>query len=355
MALRVFIFISELIRPTICVFIVGSFFISASGQSNPKIVFVDGKAIAVQFKFEKEIEDYKVVLEGSQMGIFGKWEAKDGWAFFTPVVAFSPDLSYQIFRKNTLLHAFQIPPPQSAEPLELTVFPSADTLPANLLKMYFQFSEPMKQLRSERFVFLLNEKGDTLQEVFQALHPELWNEAGDRLTLWIDPGRVKRDLIRNQNLGAPFESGKNYRLIVSNRWRSLSENSFEVDFEKTFFISSADRKKINPKQWLVEVPAAQSTDPLKIHFGESLDWVVAKENIWVINDSGEEITAMVSTLDREAALSIIPSDPWNAGLHKIQIDPKVADLAGNNLNRLFDEDLENRSEKSVRELEFVVR
>ena len=116
------------------------------------------------------------------------------------------------------------------------MFPSTDTVPANLLKMYFQFSEPMKQLRSERFVFLLDERGDTLREVFQSLHPELWNKQGDRLTLWIDPGRVKRDLIRNQKLGAPFEIGKKYKLIVSNRWQSLSGNALYTSFEKIVYV-----------------------------------------------------------------------------------------------------------------------
>ena len=359
MAVKDFIFISELIKPAMILFIVGSFF-SANAQNRVELLFENGKAVAVKLSSKEDPctpdpRECYVVLEGKETAIFGSWSMYQQTSVFSPVISFSAGMAYQIFRKNERVASFQIPLEKYAESLKLSVFPSTDTVPANLLKMYFQFSEPMKQLRSERFVFLLDERGDTLREVFQSLHPELWNKQGDRLTLWIDPGRVKRDLIRNQKLGAPFEIGKKYKLIVSNRWQSLSGNALYTSFEKSVYVEPNDRKKINPKEWLVEVPAAQSTDPLKIHFGESLDWVVAKENVWVNNESGEEVRAEISTFDQEAALLMAPASPWHAGLYHIHIDPKVADLAGNNLNRLFDEDLKTQSIKSLRELEFVVR
>ena len=41
---------------------------------------------------------------------------------------------------------------------------------------------------------------------FLDLQPELWNAEGTVLTLWLDPGRIKRDLIPNKELGIPLKA-----------------------------------------------------------------------------------------------------------------------------------------------------
>ena len=37
-----------------------------------------------------------------------------------------------------------------------------------------------------------------MKSIFLELENELWNPEHTQLTLWLDPGRIKRDLIPNQ-------------------------------------------------------------------------------------------------------------------------------------------------------------
>ena len=48
---------------------------------------------------------------------------------------------------------------------------------------------------------------DTIPSIFLDLQPELWNKERTILTLWLDPGRIKRDLQPNKKLGLPLELG----------------------------------------------------------------------------------------------------------------------------------------------------
>ncbi len=48
----------------------------------------------------------------------------------------------------------------------------------------------------------------------------------------------------------------------------------------------------------------------------------------------------------ETGFLFTPEKPWETGLYKLQVESRLADLAGNNLNRLFDVDLQSR--KSIK-------
>ncbi len=49
------------------------------------------------------------------------------------------------------------------------------------------------------------------------LGEELWNQDMTRLTLFIDPGRIKRGVKPLEELGPSLEEGKDYELIISNQ------------------------------------------------------------------------------------------------------------------------------------------
>ena len=71
------------------------------------------------------------------------------------------------------------------------VYPTVDSVPMNLLRMYVQFSAPMTVGdRSNEHIRLADEKGVAVDKAF--LIPtggqELWDPAHTRLTLFLDPG-----------------------------------------------------------------------------------------------------------------------------------------------------------------------
>jgi hypothetical protein len=43
----------------------------------------------------------------------------------------------------------------------------------------------------------------------------------------------------------------------------------------------------------------------------------------------------------EKQLNFIPNKPWSPGQYNLQVEARLEDLAGNNLNRLFDRDVTN--------------
>ena len=77
-------------------------------------------------------------------------------------------------------------------------------MPENLLKIYLRFSHPMREGQSDKYISLIKNGKDTLPDVFLNLQPELWNEDRTVLTVWLDPGRIKRDLQPNLKLGNPL-------------------------------------------------------------------------------------------------------------------------------------------------------
>ena len=65
---------------------------------------------------------------------------------------------------------------------------------------------------SEGFAYdavrLVTTDGDLILDPFVRLQPELWDEDKKRLTLWMDPGKIKRGLMSNEKDATPLTPGK---------------------------------------------------------------------------------------------------------------------------------------------------
>ena len=75
---------------------------------------------------------------------------------------------------------------RQAAPRLTAIYPTAHTLPANHLKFYLHFSQPMRQGVFLDHCRLLDDHDQPVTEPFR--ETELWNEDGTRLTLWFHPG-----------------------------------------------------------------------------------------------------------------------------------------------------------------------
>src|SRR5687768_10047886 len=137
----------------------------------------------------------QLVQPGERVPVLGEFKLDDGEVNFEPLVPFTRNLKYELLLDDKLIGKIQIPTGEFARPQLVGIYPSNDTLPENLLKMYFEFSMPMVEGRSLKYITLLRDDRDTLENTFLNLQPELWNADGTVLTLWLDPGRIKRELI----------------------------------------------------------------------------------------------------------------------------------------------------------------
>ncbi len=162
---------------------------------------------------------FRVQLANSnpKIVVLGDYSIQNDSLIFEPLIPLTPGLQYEMLLESRLVGKIAIPKPEPSTTLT-GIYPSQDTLPENLLKFYFVFSGPMREGRSLSYISLLDAKGDTLPNTFLNLQPELWNAEKTVLTLWLDPGRIKRDLQPNKSLGAPLTKGNRYTLVVSERW-----------------------------------------------------------------------------------------------------------------------------------------
>ena len=308
----------------------------------------------------------------STPAIIGKYRVVGDSLIFTPHFPFSYDLKYRVEIRDNPIYLFQRPHPSNrVSTFVKFISPTADTLPTNLLKIYLHFSAPMSEGNAYDHIHLLSETGDTMNGTFLHLLPELWNDDKTRLTLWFDPGRIKRDLGPNNVMGAPLEQDQKYQLVINSKWPDQQGFPIQKYFRKHLVIKKADRLQPNPNDWDIKLPQQYTFEPLVIDFGESLDLATAQNGFEVFDASASQLSqdqegenhknikGKIEIVKNESQFYFTPSTKWHPGQYTIRIKGSLEDVAGNNLNRLFDRDLDQdtteRKEEEYYYLKFEIR
>ena len=301
---------------------------------------------SLRIKYHNHSKPFQVFAGAEKPGantpsMLGTYTSDGDTLEFTPVVAFRQGKTYTVVGENEHIFAFTVPTIDHFPAARvMAVYPTADTLPANQLKMYLHFATPMREHVAYRHLILTNEQGDTLPRPFLELEPELWDTTGQRLTVWFDPGRVKRALGPNELAGTPLKAGHAYTLTISASWTDKNGQPMESTFSKHFHVSTADRAKPHVKSWQLSPPHTGTRDSLHINFGESLDHALAMNAITILSPQQTVIKGKITLSQAESRWSFQPDQSWQAGNYQIRIASRLEDLAGNNLNRPFDKDLE---------------
>jgi hypothetical protein len=106
---------------------------------------------------------------------------------------------------------FEMLQPQVQRSQVLQIYPTSDRLPENLLRFYIYFSSPMRRGDALQQIHLLDESGHIIPDVFLDTGEELWNPTSTRLTVLLDPGRVKTGLRAHSQLGRALTARESYR------------------------------------------------------------------------------------------------------------------------------------------------
>ncbi len=235
-------------------------------------------------------------------------------------------------------------------PVLEAIFPAVPTLPANHLKFYLYFSEPLARGDVFRHFSLTDlDSGKLVPEPFREV--ELWDETGTRLTLWFHPGRQKPGVNLNVEIGPILEEGKRYQLTVSGEWRSERGVPLSEPVSKEFTAGPMDNTQPDPARWVLTSPRSQTPgDALHIHFDEPLDRALVLSCFTVRLAGSPSSTTpldLVSEYDPEAqTLLLHPSKPethWSPGGYILIVRTVLEDLAGNSLARPFNLDLSTPS------------
>jgi hypothetical protein len=250
-------------------------------------------------------------------------------------------------------------PPRGPGTVVTNVFPSAAEVPENLLKFYLHFSAPMSRGRIYEHIHLRDEAGKDVELPFLEIDEELWDPEMKRLTLFIDPGRIKRGVRPLEEIGPSLREGHRFTLAIDAAWLDAAGRPLVQKYEHSFSVGPPDRKPIDPGEWKLAEPAAASTEPFGVTFPGSMDRALALRLLQVVRDDGSVVEGNASVADAERSWSFTPSQTWHSGRYHLVVPATLEDLAGNNVGKAFEVDLLDRREmlesgKSVK-LPFTVK
>ena len=262
---------------------------------------------------------------------------------FQPRYPFRRGLAYSVVlrwagqeQKETIVLAADQSPPTRLE----RVFPTASILPENNLKFYLHFTAPMQKGEIYRFVQIRDAESKIPVELpFLELEQEFWSRDSTRLTLLLDPGRIKRGLKPREEVGPIFVPGQTYELVVNGRWPDHAGRPLGADLIKRFRAGPYDETQPNTKNWKVVTPNAGTKNPLIVRFTESLDHSMLQRVIRIQAPNGEFITGVISVGDSETKWQFTPANEWTTGKYNLIVDNTLEDLAGNSVGKLFDVDM----------------
>jgi hypothetical protein len=310
-----------------------------------KILWTDERAAGISIPLTLAQESDKdivvrLVTEGEPVPMIGNFSRHSDEIIFEPLIPFTRGLRYEILSAGNRIGEIKIPEADIRDAPELlNIYPTQDTVPENLLKIYLQFSRPMREGVSAQHIILLQNDSDTVQGAFLDLQPELLNEERTTLTLWLDPGRIKRDLIPNRKFGTPLKKGNYYTLIIDARWKDTNGLALLKPYRKNFFVSSRDSNSPTPEDWKVHVPLQGSAEPLHIDLSASLNYSLLMATLNIKNEGDKAISGKWKTGAEEKTIQFFQDQPWDPGTYTLEVETRLEDLAGNNINRLFDEDI----------------
>jgi hypothetical protein len=297
------------------------------------------------------------IPEGTQP-IFGKYVWSNGALTFESRYPASPGATYRAVSslptsKSIASLETTIPKKKIVSSTKVTtIYPTADVLPENLLKFYVHFSAPMSTGEAYKHIALETSSGKEIVLPFLEIAEELWDKTNTRLTLLLDPGRIKRGLVPREEDGPILVAGQAYRFRVMADWPDAEGAPLVSEVVKEFKVSGQDTTQPAPTEWKIVTPRAGSKSPIVIDLLEPLDHAIVARGIRVFDAKGLAIDGEVVLARQEREWRFTPSQAWKAGPYELQVDDVIEDLVGNNVTRPFEldrfDEVEAPEEKRVK-------
>jgi hypothetical protein len=273
-----------------------------------------------------------VYAGASQTPMLGTYSVEGGALVFRPRFPLAPYVGYRAVSRAGVFFSDPPRPPPPATRVE-HIYPSADVLPANTLKLYIRFSAPMSAGEAWSHIQLLDENGKALRDSF--LDEELWDPEHRQLTVLFDPGRIKRGLAPAIEAGTPIVEGRRYTLAIDREWHDARGVALVEGFQKVFTGGPAVHTSSDPKRWQVGMPKAGTSEPLVVHFPVPMDFALLRKTA-MLRVSG--IAGSTALHHDETEWRFTPDAPWKIGSYRLAANRMLEDICGNRLDRPFDRD-----------------
>jgi hypothetical protein len=297
----------------------------------------------------------RVSVDAASPPVLGRYEVIDQALRFTPLFPFDRGRTYQVRfdRSRVDGESGARAHTDSASPLTATVglpssnsvpttvvahvYPSGDVLPENQLRMYIEFSAPMGRRGGIEYVALLDERGVEVEGPFLPLDYEFWNADRTRFTVFFDPGRVKKGILPNTQMGRALKVGKTYTLLVRAEWQDANGLPLKESYRRMFRVGPPDTHPLDTAQWRIDAPKAGGQMPLVVTFPEPVDHGLLFRALGV-RRGGQTVDGDVSVEVSETRWSFTPHDAWRAGDYDLLALSILEDRAGNQIGRAFEVD-----------------
>ena len=215
------------------------------------------------------------------------------------------------------------------------VYPSGPELPENMLRFYVEFTAPMGRGEALPHIRLIDDTGKDVVDPFLPVEAEFWSPDRTRFTLFFDPGRVKRDIKPNREMGRALIAGRRYALVIDDKWTDGAGAPLQSAHRHEFTAAAAVERPLDHRAWKIVPPSAGSRDPLTVTFPWALDHGLLQRSIQV-KEQARAIQG-VSTIDAgEQRWTFTPAEAWARGDYALEIAPELEDPAGNRLGRAFE-------------------
>ena len=228
-------------------------------------------------------------------------------------------------------------PPPAARTRVTAVFPSGDVVPANLLRLYVHFSQPMSRRGIARHIRLLDGSGRPVPGAFLEMPDGLWDPAGRRLTVFLHPGRIKRGVGVHDALGLPLLAGRHYRLVIAADAEDAAGRQLAGPYVKEIRVAPPDRSSPDVRGWRLDAPPPGGRQALTVTADKPLDEPLFARMLRLLDAAGQPVEGQATVEAGERRWRFVPVEPWRQGDYVLRVGAELEDLAGNRPTRLFDE------------------
>lgn len=288
----------------------------------------------------------------SAVPVAGSYTVTDGSVRFTPIVPFEPGRAYAVVFDpaaapdgalqgvTPLTEVIATPAAPRAAAVRITdIYPGGPDVPANLLRMYIQFSGPMGSRPGQDYVRLVDAAGSDIPDALLPLDTDLWNGERTRFTILFDPGRVKRGILPNRTMGRPLRPGATFSILVARDWPDAHGQPLADGFTKTYRVVPAREAGLSTRTWRISAPAGNTRDPLRVTFPFALDRGLLQRALTVVHADAKAdrpIAGEVTVAPGETEWRFVPADAWRAGEYALSVLPALEDPSGNRIGQAFE-------------------
>ena len=216
------------------------------------------------------------------------------------------------------------------------IYPSSAVWPENTLRFYLHFSAPMSGTSAIGHVRLVDENGDEIRDALLEVDVDLWNTGYTRRTVFFDPGRVKRGIKPNVELGRALIAGRKYAIVVNTSWRDAQGRALAQEYRHAFTAAPPIEAPVDPAAWTIAAPGQGTRDPVVVRFPWALDEGLLHRALGVSDGSSQPLEGAITVGADQTSWTFTPEAPWRAAPHSLVVLTLLEDPAGNTVGQAFE-------------------